>query len=155
MAVETNPFGSPTNSFASQLGSQILSGDVSTPQIDAPSRQSFDPSNVGQIAGQVASTAFKGLGSILNIIFSGYGLWKSSREQKKVERKEEQRYQTQLQLTKEAIDRQKKETARTWKWKEEEQDFSRKREAIGKTIGLLDRAPQFRNNLMSIWSRRT
>jgi hypothetical protein len=101
------------------------------------------------------------MGAIGGLILSAYGMYKQEQEAgrlrlqfRKEERKEEERYQTGLQLGREAVERKERETRRAWAWKEEERDYSRAQDFVRGFNGLIDDPRQGSADLFNIWSRR-
>jgi len=47
----------------------------------------------------------------------------------------------------------REQTARKWKWEEEERDFSRQQQFINRFVGMLQQDQGLRNNFANIWGK--
>ena len=100
------------------------------------------------------------IGTAGNLLVSWLGMEKQEEAYGKESKKEEERYQTNLAMTKEdrALSRQelayeKKERAREWKWKSEDRNWERGTALVNRFTGMLDRDPALKNNLMNVWNK--
>jgi len=109
-----------------------------------------------------AGTLITGIGSLL---LSGYGMYKQEQQnvgiraesrtrRAKDTAKEEARYRTQLQITRESIAEERAERRKEWAWKTEDRNFQRAQNFTNNFQALLDRTPDLRNNLVNIWNQR-
>lgn len=101
------------------------------------------------------------IGAIGGLILGAYGAWKQEQQARgltvqfrKEERKEEKRYQTGLQLGREAVERQEREIRRAWAWKEEGRDYFRAQDFVKNFNTLIDDPRQGSADLFNVWSRR-
>ena len=100
------------------------------------------------------------LTTVGSLVLSGIGLYKQNQEDEKAKiaygkatKEEQKRYDTQLGITLSEIRKQEEESKRRWKWEEESRDYTRAQGFVSNFKGMLDRQPQFANNLTSIWRR--
>jgi len=103
------------------------------------------------------------LGTAGNLLFQWAGLSKSEEQQAKAlqyqdrtsrrrERREDQRFATQSKFAEKQFKAAEKERARTWKWKEEEQSYTRGQNAVNRFMGLLAADPVAKDRLMMTWN---
>lgn len=137
---------------------------MSTP----PKEPAKQPSNDYDSAG---SGGYEGQGwidmitSVGSLILSGYGLYKqdqdnqavreeSAAEMRRIEKKEDQRYNTQLALTREQIKRDETEKRRAWAWKEEDRNWQRATEFANGIRAMVSQTPGLGERLTRIWPGR-
>ena len=101
------------------------------------------------------------LGIAGSLLMTWLGMEKQEEAYGKESAKEEERYKTRLEMTKEdrAISKkelayQKKERAKEWKWKEEERNYDRGQSLISGFTSLLEKDPASKNNLLNVWGRQ-
>ena len=103
-------------------------------------------------------------GSILGLILQGYGLYKQiqdAKAQRKLMTKwrdediarDNERYQTDLAMTKDKLLWNKRQTQKQWKWAEEERGYNRSMNMIDQLSGLMAQQPVLEDRLMNIWRR--
>ena len=103
--------------------------------------------------------------TVSSLLLSGYGLYKQEQQNIGIRAesksqlardtaKEEARYRTGLQMTRESIAEERAERQKQWAWKEEDRNFQRAQDFTNNLQSLLDRTPSLRNNLVNIWNQR-
>ena len=103
--------------------------------------------------------------SISSLLLSGYGLYKQEQQNVGIRgesktqiardtAREEARYRTDLQMTREAIANQRAERQKEWAWKTEDRNYQRAQDFTNNLQSLLDQTPKLRNNLVNIWNQR-
>ena len=113
----------------------------------------------------MAAATTSAVGTLLGVVLSAYGMYRQE-EENKAARQESRAMRAQdiaresqiraqdLALMREQRQFERKELARQWKWKEEERDYVRGQNFVNRFMGVLDREPAFRNQLLQVWGRR-
>ena len=105
------------------------------------------------------------IGILGSLILSAYGIYKTEEQSKQATKQYEKEQaerkrefgvtigarREELAYQRERLSAEKKEIAKTWKWKEEERDYARTKEFVEKINNTLLEQPAFANNLRNIW----
>ena len=114
----------------------------------------------------VAAAIVTLVGVIGSTIVSQVAAKKQREEQKKIQDVQtgtyyaetaegQRRYETQLAMTLKQQKEEAQERARQWKWNEEDRNYVRAKDFSDRFVSFLDRYPQYQQNLLNVWGRKS